>query len=426
MLITFNGLNSNATNIRIIEQLLFAFVMLYLNINGKLYLKTHEQIKNSNVRKLINKLKAFEKYRKPKYYIFSDFFGNKYCSDINAFTLFEYYLTNNITDSYYIINEDSDLYKNLKAENKTQNLILINGRMNIYEKLFNYLLNSKIIVQSYVFVDFHFIVNNITYLKYLYINHGITYFKHNFISSEFVYLNENKRNIITSSPYEHSIFINKFNYSDKYIYPAGLARYDKYKTLKIEQNEKDCILVSFTYRTFNSSFYKKSLYKKNINKLLNDDSLISFLKKNNIDLIYIPHHYELLLKKTYDQSKYKYAKLLGQIDLTKYINKCSLLITDFSSISFAFMFNKKPVLFYLIDYYDKSNMQEKLGMNVNNELFFGNSFLDKQSLIKKIKYFVKRKFKINKKLRYNYRSIFYYRHNICKRISNIIEKIIIT
>ena len=64
-------------------------------------------------------------------------------------------------------------------------------------------------------------------------------------------------------------------------------------------------------------------------------------------------------------------------------------------------------------------------MNYNNELYFGNVFLDKRSLVKKIKYYAKRKFNINRKLRNNYKSVFYYRHNICKRIKNIIEKIII-
>ena len=402
MFLIYSLWNSIIKNIKLISQILFIIFFLYLLINKKLY-TTYEEIKNSNVRKLIFKLKAFEKYRDPKYYIFSDFFVSKYCTDINAFTLFEYYLENNITDSYYIINNESDLYKNLKEENKTQNLILFNERTNVYEKLFNYhvnyLLNSIIIVQSYVLHDFHFIINNIPYLKYLYINHGITYFKSNFISSEFSYLNENKRNIITSSPYEYNIFINKFNYSDKYIYQAGLARYDKYKDMKIDDKENDCILISFTYRTFNNSYYEKSLYKENIYKLLNDDSLISFLKIHNIDLIYIPHHNELFLKKTYNQSNYLYAKLLDQIDLTKYINRCSLLITDFSSISFAFMFRGKPVLYYLIDYYDRNNIQEKICMDPNNKLYFGNAFLDKQSLIEKIKYYVKRKFQINIKLR---------------------------
>ena len=136
MFLILNIWSSYKKNIKLISQIFYIFFLLYLINNKKLYLKTREEIKYSNIRKLINKLKAFEKYRIPKYYIFSDFFGNKYCSDINAFTLFEYYLENNVTDSYYIINEQSDLYKNLKEEKKTKNLILINGKMNIYEKLY--------------------------------------------------------------------------------------------------------------------------------------------------------------------------------------------------------------------------------------------------------------------------------------------------
>lgn len=407
----------------ILKIFVILFVIFLLN-NNKLFVKTHEEIKNSNVRKLIKKLKAYEKYRQPKYLIFSDFYGSKFCSDINAFTLFEYYLNNNIDDAYYIINNESDLYQNLKRENKTKNLILINGRENIYDKLFNYILNSKIIIQSYVFVDFHYIVNNITFLKYLYINHGITYFKNNFVASELMYLNEEKRNIITSSPYEYNIFINKFNYSDKYIYQAGIARYDKYETMTLNEREKDCILVSFTYRSYNNTIYEKSLYRENIRKLLNNETLINFLKNRNIDLLYIPHHNELYLKKKYNRINFQYAKLVEQINLTYYIKKCSLLITDFSSISFAFMFQYKPVLFYLLDYNDTININEKVCMNPNNKLFFGNVFLERNSLIKKVEYYAKRNFKIKKKLQEDYSSVFYFRKNICQRISFIIQNII--
>ena len=237
-------------------------------------------------------------------------------------------------------------------------------------------------------------------------------------------MNEDKRNIITSSPYEYNIFVNKFNYSNKYIYKAGLPRYDLYKKIKKDDSEKNCILVSFTYRTFNSSYFEKSLYKQNIIRLLNNNLLIKFLKNKKVDLIYIPHHNELFLHKNYNQINFKYAKIKGQESLTKYIKKCSLLITDSSSISFAFMFQLKPTLFYLIDYNDTINISENKYMDPNNILFFKNSFLRQESLIKKIKYFVKKRFSIGKKLRNNYKSVFYFRKNICKRISYIINNII--
>lgn len=112
--------------------------------------------------------------------------------------------------------------------------------------------------------------------------------------------------LITSSPYEYNIFINNFNYSDKYIYKAGLAKYEIYNSIKKQIKENDCILVSFTYRSYNNIYYEKSMYKYNLMQLLNNDSLIKFLKAYNIDLIYIPHHHELFLNKKYNTTKYKY------------------------------------------------------------------------------------------------------------------------
>ena len=413
---------SELTKIEI--KFLIVIFFIYFLFNKKIYTKTFQEIKLSKLKKTVKKLNAFRRKRKPEYILFSDYILSKYCSDINAFTLFEYCLKNNINSAYYIINNESDLYKSLLNQNKTKNLLLINQREYIFDKLFNYILNSKIIIQSYVILDFQNIVNNVTYLKYLYLNHGITYFKNNFIASELMYLKEDKRNIITSSPYEYNIFINKFNYSSKYIYKAGIARYEKYETIEVNKTENECILVSFTYRAYNNTFYEHSLYKLNLEKLLNKPSLIRILKYKNIDLIYVPHHNELFLKKKYNQTNFIYAKIGEQNKLTQYIKKCKLFITDFSSISFAFMFQHKPILFYLIDYKDTMNVSEKMCMEPNNKLYFGNAFLKTPSLVKKIKYYIKNDFQIEENLKLQYDSVFYYKKNICDRIISIINNII--
>ncbi len=404
------------------------FVSVFLFLNNNQILNFDKCNKNNkgddNVKNFINKLNSYEKFRQPKYIIFSDYYSSKYCSDINAYTVFDYFLKKNYSNAYYIINIESDLYKNLNEQNKTDNLIIINTTENIYENLFPFILNSKIIVQSYVIYDFQYIINKVSYLKYFYINHGITYFKSNFISSEFRYVKEEKRNIITSSPYEYDILLNKFNYSPTYIYKAGIARYDIYKTIEINRTEEDCILVTFTYRMYNNTYYQNSLYKKNLQKLLNNDSLIKFLRNKNINLVFVPHHNELFLNKTYEQSTLKYAKIGGQNSLTKYIKQCSLLITDFSSISFAFMFQNKPILYYLIDYNDTIKFKERKCMNPDNKLYFGNSFLNQDELIDKIKYYVRKNYKIKKSLKTKFESVFYYRENITQRIFNIINGLI--
>jgi len=263
------------------------------------------------------------------------------------------------------------------------------------------------------------------YLKYLKINHGVRYFKTKIGLIDLIYLNVSKRNIITSSPFEYELFIKYFNYSDSYIHKAGIARYDRFKYIKKNHLERDCILITFTYRKYNNTLYLKSLYKKNIESLLNDEDLISFLKSKNIDLIFISHHQELFLKRPLNLSNYKYLKYMGQNKLAHYIEQCSLFVTDFSSIAFDFMFQNKPVLFYLIDKDDTLEFEEKIYMNnTKNVIYFGNAFKDKKMIINKIKFYVNENFKINPELKKNYEKVFYYKNNITEKIIDIINNII--
>ena len=90
---------------------------------------------NVNLKNIINKLNSFSDMRKPEYIIFSDYFTSKYCSDINAYTIFDYYLNQDYYNAYYIINIESELYYSLNEQNKTKNLILINNTENIYNDL---------------------------------------------------------------------------------------------------------------------------------------------------------------------------------------------------------------------------------------------------------------------------------------------------
>ena len=118
-------------------------------------------------------------------------------------------------------------------------------------------------------------------MKYLFITHAIGYFKTKIIESQFDNLIENKRNIIISSPYEYDKYKNNYKYNDSYMYKAVLPRYDLFQSFKRNISEKKCILISFTYRKYNNIIYNKSLFKKNIEQLLNDNDLIIFIIRYN-------------------------------------------------------------------------------------------------------------------------------------------------
>lgn len=420
-MINLRRAKSNLKYIIIILFLIIITVSLNIKSNN---ISNQKGFKFKTLNQVINHLNKDIAFRQPKYLIFFDFYNNPFCNDINAYLLFEYYIKINVTNAFYIINYQSELYQTLQKKNQTNNLILINTYDNIYEVIYPYLLNSKIIVNSFIYNDIQKVVSRVKYLKYLFITHAIGYFKTNIISTQFNYLRKEKRNIIISSPFEYENYKRKLKYSDNYMYKAGLPRYDRLNSVHRNISEKKCILISFTYRKYNNEVYKKSLYKKNLESLLNDTSLISFLKNLNIDLIYIQHHYDFFRKRPFNQSNFQHIKYRNQSFLSHYIEQCSLLITDFSTICFDFMFLNKPVLFYLIDLKDKINFEEKEYMKFNdNNIYFENVFSELKPLIDRLKNYTINNFILENELKKNYESIFYYKTNITQRIIQIINNL---
>ena len=380
----------------------------------------------NDIDSLISRLNLYENYTKQTNIIFTDYFFSKTCYDNNAFILFEYYLKNNIDTPYYIINKESDFYKSLKKENKTKNLIfyLEQNSSNFFNDLYEYFKDAKIIVNSYSIFPFQKIAKEVSYIKYLKINHGVKYFKLFIAKREFIPNLGDKTNVICSSPFEYEFLINVLKYKKEYIHIASLPRYERFINIKKNRNENKCILVSFTYRPFNNSIFQKSKYKQNLENLLNDIEFVKNLKDKKVELIYMPHHEEINLGKNYSKNMFIYAKIENQSNLSKYIEKCSLLITDFSSISFDFMFQNKPVLFYDIDKNESEFITEnKNCRNRTDKIYFGNYFEKSNLLYEKIKYYIDNKFAIDNKMKKKYDSVFFIKKNIISTIVKIINNI---
>ena len=287
-------------------------------------------------------------------------------------------------------------------------------------------MNSKIIIQSYSLFLFQIIVSKVKYLKFLYICHAVNYFKTDIISVQLSKLDKRKQNIILTSPYEYNLYKKMNLYDEKSMIKGGLARYDRFNYIKKNDTEKKCILISFTYRSFEKSIFNKSLFTKNIHKLLNDESLKLFLLNKSIDLIFIQHHHDIRRGMIINQNISHNIKFLTQKYLSHYIEQCSLFITDFSSISFDFMFQNKPVLFYHLDKNDKLEFLEKQFMEIdyNNSIYFKNIFLKHEDVVNKIKFYVNRNFILEKGLSEKYKTMFYNKKNITKKLINIINNLI--
>ena len=115
-------------------KLTIIIVILFLPLFNKKHNNNNLLIYNAN--DIIYRLKKDELKRIPKYILLMDFYQNPYCNDLNAYYIFKYYQENNNNNAYYIINCESDLYKQLTKKNKTQNLIPVNSNDNIIDKLY--------------------------------------------------------------------------------------------------------------------------------------------------------------------------------------------------------------------------------------------------------------------------------------------------
>ena len=266
----------------------------------------------------------------------------------------------------------------------------------------------------------------VKYLKFLYLCHAVNYFKLDTIKFELVTLSEEKKNIIVTSPYEYNFYKKNNIYKEKAMHPGGLPRFDRLANLKKNESEKKCILISFTFRSYNNTIYENSFYLKRLQELLSDENLLHFLEQNNIDLIYIQHHFDVSRGRKINHSLFPKIKFETQNMLSKYIEKCSLYITDFSSVSFDFMFQNKPVLFYYLDIDDPFDFDEKDYMKKDNDnsIYYDNLFYDKENLVNKIKYIVHRNFQLDENLKDKYRNMFYNKNNITEKIVNVINNII--
>ena len=91
-----------------------------------------------------------------------------------------------------------------------------------------------------------------------------------------------------------------------------------------------------------------------------------------------------------------------------------------------FMFQNKPVIFYLLDINDQNRTSRDIynTKNIIKKMIFGNSYNNSNEVFDKMKYYVENNFTLEDKLRKKFKSLFYYKKNILENLENIFDQII--
>ena len=371
---------------------------LYLNIidnNSNIYNKTH--------------------------YLLADFVS-KDIAPGDAYFLFKEMKRQNFP--VYYLTERKDIYNecyNSNIDKNHQNVILkvnkqkiING--DFLEKYLDLFLKLKVVISGAEYYYLDNIFYNINYITFICLGHGVNYFKPFLYNDYYGKIRYNK--IILPS----NIIINiskKYGWEEDDIIKVGLPKWDifdnftheinPFRHITIDINQKS-IFMMFTWRGLNYDSEISNLYFNNINSIINDQALNLILQEKGI-ILYLSLHHNLINKRKYIKQK-KNIICVKQEEILLYLYKSNLIISDFSSVIFDFIYQNKPYIIFipdahepfLKDIYTKDYFDVINGMR-NNAIFFENKYFSVDDTINKIIYYINNDFKVENKLKEFYRKL---------------------
>ncbi len=152
-----------------------------------------------------------------------------------------------------------------------------------------------------------------------------------------------------SSQREKEIVVNKMKIKEKLVEVTGLSRWDNLRMDNITKRE---IVLMPTWRdnldTVNEEAFVRSNFYKHWNAILLDTSLATALDENDIQMNIYVHNILGRFAHLFHSSEH--IKILNGTDMQEVFQDHKLLITDYSSVCWDFMYLGKPVIYYPFDY----------------------------------------------------------------------------
>ena len=185
--------------------------------------------------------------------------------------------------------------------------------------------------------------------------------------------------------------------------------------VKVEEiKEERFIFLMFAWRNIIKDCEISSYYFKNLTKLLTNENLNKKLKKNNVKIYFTIHG--LVINKyrnTYKSLVYynPNIKFIEQNEIANTIAKSSLIITDYSSLAFDYVYMRRPYVLYIPDiddpnitaiykpeYYD---FYEKVK---EGTIRFENMVYSVKEVVDRVEYYIDNDFILNEELQIFYDS----------------------
>jgi glycosyltransferase involved in cell wall biosynthesis len=231
---------------------------------------------------------------------------------------------------------------------------------------------------------------------------------------------------IASSEREKSLIVNSLGFSPEKIKVTGLSRFDRLPTSPSTERE---ILILPTWRLWLRYLDRASVcqsdYFMTYQKLLMSQKLHSMLDKYDVKLTFCSH-FAMNTHTNVFKSIHPKIQVISSDDfiLADLIKRSSMLVTDYSSVSFDFGYQRKPVIHYQFDADRFHDARGRALLDVQNELL-GPVCSDENELLDTLEQLFKNDLKMDTK--YSRRADHFFKFNddqSCKRIYDEIEQTI--
>lgn len=311
----------------------------------------------------------------------------------NGYYFFDYCYKNNKHENfYYIIKEDSADIEVLK-DKKDKLLYFMSFKYMVYMFAAKLLVASESKVHSFdIRIQKGLLRNSLRKKNLVFLQHGVIALKR--VDYGFKKTKNNAVSLFeVCSEYEKDIIKNIFGYSEKEIMLTGLARWDVLEDKATKEKRK--IFMMPTWRSWMDGILKEDFFKSDYynryKAIFDSEELKKLLKVNNIELHFVLHPKFLAYSNEFiSDSDEIVIHQFGEIKVNEYLMESSLLITDYSSISWDMYYQGKPVIFYQFDI-EEYNLYEGSYMNFEEEIF-GDITYELDDLIKQIRYYIEQDF----------------------------------
>ncbi len=325
--------------------------------------------KAANVRKVYN---IFKQFKKKPIWLVSDRL-NKADENGEAFFIFLNKERKKEIASYFIINKDSPDYNRLKKIGKV--VPAYSYRHKFLHLLADILISSQTDnVWRNPFRDYSNAYRDILYDKpFIFLQHGII---SNDLSRWFSRKEQNLTGFVTSTQKEYnSIITGKYNYSSDEVWLTGLPRFDL-----LQNNPKKVITILPTWRLYLTTGQNHETGIWNLKNGFIDSEYVIFYRnlmnheRLNKECVRLGYTLQFKLHPAFSsyEKEFKFNEKIQIVPNNKsyrqIYSESELIITDYSSAIYDFIYLRKPIIYTQFDYetffsgqhsYDKGDMDYK-------------------------------------------------------------------